>query len=71
MHNNKNNYESKDNNEVYCESPNHSIGCTVFQCAYHCKDEDYCSLEKIEVVTHENNPTMVQCTDCGSFALRD
>lgn len=46
---------------------NKSIGCSVTQCAYHCSGENYCSLEKINVGTHESNPTMVECTDCNSF----
>ncbi len=51
-------------------TPNHSIGCTVSQCTHHCGNENYCSLNKIEVVTHEANPTMPQCTDCASFKLK-
>jgi hypothetical protein len=47
--------------------PNKSIGCTVDQCAFHCKSQDYCSLSQILVGTHESNPTMVECTDCNSF----
>ena len=46
---------------------NKSIGCTVTQCAYHCKSQNYCSLSQINVGTHESNPTMVECTDCNSF----
>lgn len=46
---------------------NKSIGCTVTQCAYHCKNKNYCSLNEILVGTHEANPTMVECTDCNSF----
>ena len=46
---------------------NKSIECTVKQCAYHCDMENYCSLNKITVGTHEANPTMDQCTDCLSF----
>ena len=46
---------------------NKSIECTVQQCAYHCTGENYCSLDKILVGTHEQNPTMDQCTDCKSF----
>ena len=46
---------------------NKCIACTVSQCAYHCDDANYCSLEKIQVGTHEANPTMDQCTDCMSF----
>lgn len=48
---------------------NKSIECTVVQCANHCGDKDYCSLDKIKVVTHEKEPTVMQCTDCGSFVL--
>ena len=46
---------------------NKSIECTVRQCAHHCESENYCSLDKIKVGTHECNPTMDQCTDCMSF----
>jgi len=46
---------------------NKSIGCNVTQCEYHCSDENYCSLAKISVGTHEANPTMAECTDCNSF----
>ena len=46
---------------------NKSIECTVSQCAHHCNAENYCSLDKILVGTHECNPTMDQCTDCMSF----
>ena len=46
---------------------NKCIACTVSQCAYHCDDANYCSLEKIQVGTHEANPTQDQCTNCMSF----
>ena len=49
---------------------NKSIGCTVTQCAHHCGSENYCSLSMIEVVSHEVNPTVVQCTDSSSFELK-
>lgn len=49
---------------------NQSIGCTVEQCAYHCESKDYCSLDKIMVGTHEQNPTRNQCIDCESFSAR-
>ncbi len=49
---------------------NHCIACTVKQCAHHCGQENYCSLDRIQVGTHEANPTMDQCTDCQSFRLR-
>ena len=36
---------------------NPNIRCTVNNCEYHCKDGDYCSLDKIDIPTHEMNPT--------------
>lgn len=49
---------------------NKSIGCTVHQCQYHCGSENYCSLEKINVGTHESQPSNCQCTDCESFKAK-
>lgn len=46
---------------------NKCIACTVTQCANHAKTENYCALEKIQIGTHEANPTMNECTDCQSF----
>ena len=46
---------------------NKAIECTVSQCAHHCDHENYCSLDRILVGTHEANPAMDQCTDCKSF----
>ena len=46
---------------------NKCIECSVKSCAYHCDTENYCSLDKIMVGTHEANPAMDQCTDCKSF----
>ena len=57
---------SKEENHMNCHA-NKSIECTVQQCAHHCTGENYCSLDKILVGTHEQNPTMDQCTDCKSF----
>lgn len=48
-------------------SANKCIECTVKQCAHHCETENYCSLDRILVGTHEQNPAMDQCTDCKSF----
>lgn len=52
---------------IMMNNANRSIGCTVTQCEYHCGNENYCTLDKINVGTHEQNPTNVQCTDCESF----
>ena len=46
---------------------NKSIECTVQQCANHCEGENYCSLDRILVGTHEACPTVDQCTDRMSF----
>lgn len=46
---------------------NESIGCTVEECKYHCKEDDYCTLNQIQVVKHEMKATTAECTDCGSF----
>ncbi|AQS06497.1 MULTISPECIES: DUF1540 domain-containing protein [Clostridium] len=48
---------------------NESIGCSVADCKYHCKEDDYCTLDKIKVGTHESSPKSVECTDCQSFEL--
>ncbi len=49
---------------------NQSIGCTVKSCEHHCQSENYCSLNKICVGTHEPNPKETACTDCESFKLK-
>ncbi len=49
---------------------NPSIKCSVVQCKHHCGTVDYCALDEIQVGTHEENPTVVQCTDCESFEVK-
>ena len=46
---------------------NQTIRCTVDQCRYHEKSDNFCSLDSITVGTHEANPAMDQCTDCQSY----
>ena len=46
---------------------NMSIECSVVSCNHHCGSQNYCSLDRIRVGTHECSPTMDQCTDCLSF----
>ncbi|MEY8338349.1 DUF1540 domain-containing protein [Lachnospiraceae bacterium 62-35] len=46
---------------------NPCIECSISNCAYHAQNENYCTLDKIKVGTHEANPTMKECTDCESF----
>lgn len=49
---------------------NESIRCTVDNCSHHFGMKNYCTLDCIQVGTHEANPTMDQCTDCKSFILK-
>ena len=49
---------------------NPSIQCTVDQCKFHAKSENYCTLNQIMIGTHESNPKVVECTDCNSFELQ-
>lgn len=49
------------------KSANKAIECTINTCANHCSGENYCTLNKIIVGTHEANPTKAECTDCMSF----
>ncbi|MBQ2278087.1 MAG: DUF1540 domain-containing protein [Clostridia bacterium] len=51
------------------KKPNHSIACTVTQCANHACTTNFCALDRIMVGTHEKNPTVSQCVDCESFIL--
>lgn len=46
---------------------NDSIGCTVNECKFHCMDDNYCTLNKIEVTKHESVAKNPECTDCSSF----
>lgn len=51
-------------------SKNPSIKCSVQQCKNHSCSENYCTLDSIQVGTHESNPKVVECTDCQSFILK-
>lgn len=58
----------KEDNFMDCHcGVNRAIQCTVTQCKHHCGQENYCSLNQIQVGTHESDPTVKQCTDCMSF----
>ena len=50
---------------------NSNIHCTVKQCQHNMATEDYCSLDMVKIGTHESNPTMVECTDCTSFEVKE
>ena len=56
--------------EIEMNNVNDSIGCSVMQCQYHAQKQNNCTLSKINVGTHEVNPTEKKCTDCESFMLK-
>lgn len=51
-------------------SINECINCTVNNCKYHANEKNYCTLDAIQVGTHEHNPEKKECTDCNSFELK-
>ena len=51
---------------THCKA-NKCIECSVSSCGHHCDTENYCSLARNRVGTHETNPSMDQCTDCRTF----
>jgi hypothetical protein len=55
---------------IMAEYVNKAIACTIYNCANHCSEEEYCALKKIQVGTHENHPDHTECTDCQSFKER-
>ena len=58
--------QKKEGKPMNCHA-NKCVECTVQECANQCTGENYCTLDKILVGTHESNPTVDQCTDCKSF----
>lgn len=46
---------------------NSSIGCNVTECRFHCKEDNFCTLNKIDVIKHSRAADTVEQTDCGSF----
>lgn len=46
---------------------NSNIGCTVEECKYHAKQENFCSLDKIQVVKNSSKAQDETQTDCHSF----
>lgn len=49
---------------------NPCIKCTVSQCKHNMVSENYCVLDSIRIGSHEQNPTVPECTDCESFVKR-
>lgn len=62
-----NNFITLKEGYIMNSSANKSIECSVASCEHHCSSQNYCSLSKIQVGTHETSPTQSQCTDCMSF----
>lgn len=51
----------------YNATTNRAIGCTVSECKHHCQDDQYCTLQKIQVGKCEASATTCECTECASF----
>ena len=46
---------------------NPNIHCTVEQCRHHLCSDNYCTLDMVNIGTHESNPSQKECVDCNSF----
>lgn len=46
---------------------NYCIKCTVDKCKHHCREEDFCSLTKIQVGERCQGNSDQCLTDCESF----
>lgn len=55
---------------MHTNKANKSIGCVVNNCMHHCQHEQYCSLDKIQIGSHRENPKTELSTDCMSFELK-
>jgi hypothetical protein len=49
---------------------NKNIACTVNECRHHSGNENYCTLNKIQVKKHGATANSVEHTDCGSFETK-
>lgn len=56
--------------KIFIMAKNSSIHCDVTSCKYNMDSEHYCTLDSIRVGTHEQNPTVPECTDCMSFECK-
>lgn len=65
-----NNIEIKTKEGNNMEKCNECIRCTVDNCRHHHNTKNYCTLDAIQVGTHEANPSMDQCTDCKSYTIK-
>ena len=51
------------------KTPNNSIRCSVNRCAYHCGEQNYCTLNEIKVGCCDTTVTNCANTECASFQL--
>ncbi len=49
------------------EKVNHSIECSVKDCAFHASKQDFCTLNAIKVGCCAPQATSCDCTECASF----
>ncbi|GHU57867.1 hypothetical protein FACS1894133_1550 [Clostridia bacterium] len=49
---------------------NKCIACSIDNCANHCANDCFCGLAKIQIGTHEANPTQTECTDCKNYVMK-
>ena len=49
---------------------NSSISCTVTECSNHCKEDNYCTLERISIIKNSTTADCPECTDCSNFTMR-
>lgn len=49
---------------------NHSIKCSVTNCAHHAQSDNYCALSQIKVGASDNDPKDARSTDCESFKTK-
>ncbi|MBQ7015381.1 MAG: DUF1540 domain-containing protein [Firmicutes bacterium] len=49
------------------DTSNRAIGCTVTECKHHCQDDQYCTLQKIQVGKCKSCANTADNTECASF----
>lgn len=51
------------------KNANPSIKCSVSSCAYHCTDQNNCTLNEIKVGCCDPNVSNCASTECASFSM--
>lgn len=49
---------------------NPHIHCTVSQCEHNLCSAQFCTLDQVQIDTHESDPSVKECVDCASFRKR-